>query len=81
SSRIPTSVHTLSRVINEGYNQTFSQFINEKRVKEFINQIEQGKEYDSFLSLAFSAGFNSKATFNRSFKKYTGTTPRLYFTT
>ncbi len=79
SNQIPTTVHTLSRVINEGFNQTFSQFINEKRVLEFIKQIEAGKEFDSFLSLAYSVGFNSKATFNRSFKKYTGTTPRLYF--
>ncbi|MEL6558406.1 MAG: AraC family transcriptional regulator [Bacteroidota bacterium] len=79
SNQIPTSVHTLSRVINEGFNQTFSQFINEKRVLEFIQCVETGKEYDSFLSLAYSVGFNSKATFNRSFKKYTGTTPRLYF--
>ena len=79
SNQIPTTVHTLSRVINEGFNQTFSQFINEKRVKEFIHQIETDPKPDSFLSVAFRVGFNSKATFNRSFKKYTGTTPRLYF--
>lgn len=79
SNQIPTSVHTLSRVINEGFNQTFSQFVNEKRVLEFIRNVEEGKEFDSFLSLAYSVGFNSKATFNRSFKKHTGTTPRLYF--
>ena len=79
SNKVPTSVHTLSRVINEGFDQTFSQFINEYRVKEFIARIEHDEKSDSYLSLAFSVGFNSKATFNRSFKKYTGTTPRLYF--
>ena len=79
SNRIPTSVHTLSRVINEGFNQTFSQFINENRVKEFIELVEKDRKSDSFLSVAYRVGFNSKATFNRSFKKYTGTTPRLYF--
>ncbi len=80
SHQIPTTVHALSRVINEGFDQTFSQFINERRVKEFIQIVSSEKEYDSFLSLAFRVGFNSKTTFNRSFKKYTGTTPRLYFT-
>ncbi len=79
SNKIPTSVHTLSRVINEGFDQTFSQFINENRVKEFISRMENGEKPESYLSLAFAVGFNSKATFNRSFKKYTGTTPRLYF--
>ncbi len=79
SNKIPTSVHTLSRVINEGFDQTFSQYINENRVKEFIQRMENGEKPESYLSLAFSVGFNSKATFNRSFKKYTGTTPRLYF--
>ncbi len=80
ANRIPTSVHTVSRVINEGFEQTFSQFVNEHRVEEFIQRVAANKsENDSFLSLAFSVGFNSKATFNRSFKKHTGTTPRLYF--
>jgi len=79
SNKVPTSVHTLSRVINEGFGQTFSQFINERRVLEFIEIINKGKGYDSFLSLAYQVGFNSKTTFNRSFKKHTGTTPRHYF--
>lgn len=75
---IPTTHHTLSRVINEGFNQTFSQYINEKRVNAFLEQLQNGEKEESMLRMALNVGFNSKATFNRAFKKFTGTNPRDY---
>lgn len=75
---VPTNHHTLSRVINEGFGHTFSQYINEKRVKAFLERLQNDATDQSLLSIAFDVGFNSKATFNRSFKKIIGSSPREY---
>jgi len=66
----------LSKVINTGYQLNFNDFVNSYRVKEVLARIE-GKQNKSFtlLSIALESGFNSKATFNRAFKKYMGKTP------
>lgn len=69
----------LSFLINQFSGKNFFNFINEYRVKE-AQQLLTDKNFDhlSFLGIAFEAGFNSKATFNASFKKVTGQTPRQY---
>jgi AraC-like DNA-binding protein len=74
------NVHTLSWLINEGYGKNFFDFINEYRIEEFKRLVaeEQNKNF-TFLAMALEAGFSSKTTFNRSFKKSTGQTPREYF--
>jgi AraC-like DNA-binding protein len=74
------NIHTLSRVINEGYHKNFFDFINEYRIEEFkrLVNIDQYKNY-TFLAIAMEVGFSSKTTFNRSFKKSTGKTPREFF--
>ncbi|MDX2246853.1 MAG: helix-turn-helix domain-containing protein [Bacteroidia bacterium] len=79
SDYVETSTHTLSRVINEGYGKSFYDFINHYRVEAFTQMANDEKyQNETFLSLALSVGFNSKTTFNRAFKKVTGTTPRAY---
>jgi AraC-like DNA-binding protein len=77
---LQVNIHTLSRVINEGYRKNFFDFINEYRIDEFkrLVNIDQYKNY-TFLAIAMEVGFSSKTTFNRSFKKSTGKTPREYF--
>lgn len=69
----------LSRIINERYDMNFFDFINSYRVQEFKKIVEQ-KEFQhlSLLGMAYEAGFNSKTTFNTSFKKCTGLTPSEY---
>ncbi len=71
--------NTLSQVINSRENKSFYDLINEKRVKEFIRLSAQpmSQQY-TLLSLAYDCGFNSKASFNRNFKKHAGTTPSDY---
>lgn len=66
----------LSQVINSKENKNFYDLVNEKRVNEFIRLTTSGlgQQY-TLLSLAYDCGFNSKASFNRNFKKYTGVTP------
>lgn len=72
--------HTLSRVINDGFDKNFFDFINSYRVDEFKSRVDNPKfKHYTLLSIAYEVGFNSKTAFNRSFKKITGQTPRDYY--
>ncbi|GAB3241982.1 hypothetical protein GCM10027346_37880 [Hymenobacter seoulensis] len=72
--------HVLSKVINEGFNQNFFDFINAYRVEEFkrLMAAPPARQY-TLLALAEEVGFNSKTAFNRAFKKHTNHTPREFF--
>lgn len=66
----------LSKLINQHYNCSFSDFINQQRVEEIKERIvNQEDEKLTLLALALEAGFNSKSSFNFMFKKFTGATP------
>lgn len=68
--------HQLSYVINAGFNENFFQFINKYRIekaKELL--IDISKHNLSILGIAFESGFNSKTSFNITFKKFTDQTP------
>jgi AraC-like DNA-binding protein len=66
----------LSQVINEKENQSFFDYINGYRVKAVKEMIVAGKLLEhTLLGIALDCGFNSKASFNRAFKKSTGFTP------
>jgi AraC-like DNA-binding protein len=79
--RLRTNPVVLSAVINAGAGKNFNDFINEYRVGEFKQQVRMpANAHLSFLGLALDCGFNSKATFNRAFKKFTGTSPKEFAT-
>ena len=66
----------LSQVINERFQKNFYDFINSYRIEEFKRLVASGKNKNkTFFALALDCGFNSKASFNNSFKKITGITP------
>ena len=66
----------LSQVINERFQKNFYDFINSYRVEEFKRLIALGRNKNkTFFALALDSGFNSKASFNNSFKKITSITP------
>ena len=69
----------LSQVINERFQKNFYDFINSYRVEEFkrVVALEKSKK-KTFFALALDCGFNSKASFNSSFKKITGITPSKF---
>lgn len=79
SAQINTSPQNLSQVINTEFHQNFYDYINSYRVEEakklLLNESYGNKK---ILTIAFDVGFNSKATFNRVFKKLTGQTPTEY---
>lgn len=66
----------LSKIINSGFHKNFNDFINEYRVNTFKEKLNLGKHKQlSLLGIAYDCGFNSKATFNRVFKKITQISP------
>lgn len=68
--------HHLSQVINDKAGINFFDFINEFRVEETKrNMADREKKNLTLLGIALESGFNSKATFNTAFKKFTGQTP------
>jgi putative ABC transport system permease protein len=71
--------HELSRIINLALNNNFHEFINEYRIREVTRKMKNPANARlTLLGIAFDAGFNSKATFNRSFKQIMGKNPAEY---
>lgn len=69
----------LSRVINSQLNQNFFDFINSYRVGEFKNQcVSKINSHLSIVGIAYNCGFNSKASFYRTFKKSEGISPTAF---
>jgi AraC-like DNA-binding protein len=69
----------LSETINSGFQKNFNDFVNSYRVEAFKKMIKEDKhEQLSLLGIAEECGFNSKATFNRVFRKLTNYTPTQY---
>jgi AraC-like DNA-binding protein len=74
-----TNPSFLSRVINQGFGMNFNDYINQQRVAEVVARLEKGDQAQfTIMSMAYDAGFNSKATFNRAFRKFTGKNPSDY---
>ncbi len=79
SQRFETSPNQLSQAINEGLGLNLYQLINQYRLREVKRKLSDPKEdHKTILALAFESGFQSKASFNRIFKKSENTTPVEY---
>lgn len=71
--------HDLSQVINDQLATNFFGFVNEYRVKDFKERLQDPKfEHYTLLGIALETGFNSKSSFNSIFKKAVGMTPSAY---
>lgn len=77
AEQVGVSVHHLSETINQYGGKNFNRFINEYRVAEVCQQLENDSDR-KLIDLALDAGFSSKSSFNAIFKKLTGQTPSLY---
>jgi AraC-like DNA-binding protein len=74
--RLKTNTSILSQVINKGFEKNFNDFINEYRVHEYHAKVKTPQyKHLTILAVALDCGFNSKATFNRAYKKLTGKNP------
>lgn len=71
--------HDLSQILNEQFDQNFYDFVNSYRIQEIMDRLKAQEHLKkNLLAIALESGFNSKATFNRSFKKITGMTPKQF---
>lgn len=70
--------HQLSYVINVGFDENFFQFVNRHRVETARELLREDDSNTTMLAIAFDSGFNSKTSFNTTFKKITGHTPSEY---
>ena len=79
AKKLNSNSTVISKVINQGFQMNFNDFVNQHRIelvkKAFLNG-EHNKS--TLLGIAFDCGFNSKATFNRAFKKNTGLSPKNF---
>lgn len=76
AQRMQCSTHEMSQLINQGFERNFYQFINAYRVEESKRLLKDTKlEHLSVLAIGFEAGFNSKTTFNTTFKQMVGMSP------
>src|SRR5690606_30642115 len=76
-SAIPS--HYISQVINQKFEKNFFDFVNSYRVDELkIKLTNTALTHLKLEELAYMCGFNSKAAYQRAFKKHTGMTPTDY---
>ncbi|MCV9926899.1 AraC family transcriptional regulator [Flavobacterium sp. LS1R49] len=79
SSQIDIPVRDLSVLINHHMNQHFFDFVNEYRIEKAMGILKNPLKSDlTVLEILYEVGFNSKSSFNTSFKKYTNLTPTAY---
>ena len=69
--------HTVSQVINQNTGKNFSEFLNEFRVEEAKNLLQNGED-TKMLAIAYDSGFGNKVSFYKNFRKYTGMSPMEY---
>ncbi len=82
AKKLESNSNIISRAINQGFAMNFNDFINNYRIEAVKDMFENGEHKKSTLiGIAYDCGFNSKATFNRAFKKNTNLSPKEYLNT
>lgn len=79
AKELETNSKVVSSVVNAGFQMNFNDFINHHRIEAVKRKLDAGEqETTTLLGIAYDCGFNSKATFNRAFKKSTSISPKEY---
>jgi AraC-like DNA-binding protein len=79
AEKLGISIHEASFLINETAKDNFYNYINKYRVEEAKKLLASAKmEELNILGIAFASGFNSKTTFNTTFKRIVGISPSQY---
>ena len=79
ANQLNMPVLELSLLINVYMDQHFFGFIGEYRIRKVMELLKDPtKKHLTILEILYQVGFNSKSSFNISFKKYTSLTPTAY---
>ena len=77
SKAIDTKPYLVTKTLTTVLETKFSDYVNEHRFNELKELLtDDSNQKFTLLSLAFEAGFNSKASFNRTVSKLTGKSPK-----
>ncbi|MBO6605522.1 helix-turn-helix domain-containing protein [Psychroserpens sp.] len=81
ANALETNTKLVSSIVNSGYQMNFNDFINHHRIEAIKKKLQNGEhKTTTLLGIALDCGFNSKATFNRAFKKSTELSPKDFIT-
>lgn len=76
AQKLDVKPYLLTQALNRILQQSFNDYVNEWRVREAKLLLQSpAHQHLTLLAIAYEAGFNSKASFNRIFKKISGTSP------
>jgi AraC-like DNA-binding protein len=76
SEKMEKKSKLLSQVINQGFDMSFFDLVNTYRCEEVKHILQNSPDPKITITEAmYQAGFNSKSSFNKEFKKLTGQTP------
>lgn len=76
ADHIQLPVKTVSRLINAGTGQNFSDWVNSHRVRHAQNLLDdRARNSETILHILHESGFNAKSSFNLAFKRHAGMTP------
>ncbi len=79
AAMLEVTPHFISKLLNQEQHINFHTFINNYRIAEFKKRVDSKEYYHlTLLGIALGAGFNSKSSFHRIFKKHTQMTPSEY---
>ncbi len=78
SNEIGINKRFISQAINEREKQNFNEYVNSYRVDHAIEILNDAKRDIRIFEVMYEVGFNSKSSFNTSFKRITGQTPTEY---
>jgi len=79
AAKVDCSPRDVSTIINRRFQQNFHDFVSRYRIEEVKRQLrDPATRRPTISDIARAAGFNSKATFHRFFKKTEGITPCAY---
>ncbi|HTS45579.1 MAG TPA: helix-turn-helix transcriptional regulator [Puia sp.] len=79
SGHIDIAPKTISAVLNQHMHKSFNEFVNEYRVEAFkVKILQPDMNNMTITGIAFDCGFNSQATFQRTFKQFTGLSPSAF---